>query len=130
MESMEAIAIVTVLALIQYFVFSLDVAKARGKYKVSAPSISGNPDFERAFRVHQNTMEQLVLFLPALWMFGYYVHPLWGAGIGIVFIIGRFVYRAGYLQDPSKRGTGFTIGIAASSILLLGGLIGAVMNLI
>ena len=127
---MEAIAIVTVLALIQCFVFSIGVAKARAKYSISPPSISGNPDFERAFRVHQNTLEQLVLFLPGLWMFAYYVHPLWGAGIGVVFIIGRFVYRAAYLQDPSNRGTGFTIGIAASAVLLLGGLIGAVMELI
>lgn len=127
---MEAIAIVTVLALIQFFIFSMDVGKARVKYGVSAPSISGNPEFERAFRVQQNTLEQLIQFLPALWMFGYYVHALWGAAIGVVFIIGRFVYRAGYLQDPSQRGKGFIIGMAASSILLLGGLIGAVMILL
>ena len=127
---MEAIAIVTVLALIQFFVFSFDVGKARVKYGVSAPSISGNPEFERAFRVQQNTLEQLIQFLPALWMFGYYVHPLWGAAIGVVFIIGRFVYRAGYLQDPSQRGKGFMTGMAATAILLLGGLIGAVMNLL
>ena len=127
---MEAIAIVTVLALIQCFVFSIGVAKARATHSISPPSISGNPDFERAFRVHQNTLEQLVLFLPGLWMFAYYVHPLWGAGIGVVFIVGRFVYRAAYMQDPSNRGTGFTIGIAASAVLLLGSLISAVMNLI
>ncbi len=127
---MEVIAIVTVLALIQYFIFSFDVGKARVKYGVSAPSTSGNPDFERAFRVQQNTLEQLIQFLPALWIFGYYVDALWGAGIGVVFIIGRFVYRAGYTQDPSKRGKGFTIGMAASSILLVGGLIGAVLKLI
>jgi len=127
---MEVIAIVTVLALIQYFIFSFDVGKARVKYGVNAPSTSGNPDFERAFRVQQNTLEQLIQFLPALWIFGYYVDALWGAGIGVVFIIGRFVYRAGYTQDPSKRGKGFTIGMAASSILLVGGLIGAVLKLI
>lgn len=127
---MEAIAIVTVLALIQFFIFSMDVGKARVKYGVSAPSISGNPEFERAFRVQQNTLEQLIQFLPGVWMFGYYVHALWGAAIGVVFIIGRFVYRAGYLQDPSKRGKGFMISMAATAILLLGGLIGAVMNLL
>ena len=125
---MEPIAIVTALALLQLFVFSFQVGKQRVKHGIKAPAISGEAEFERAFRIHQNTLEQLVIFLPALWMFGYYVHAQIAAGIGLVFIMARFVYRAAYLKDPSSRLTGFGIGALSIMILLLGGLVGAVMS--
>jgi glutathione S-transferase len=124
----EAIAIVTGLALIQVFLFSFQVGQARVKYGVSAPAMSGNSDFERSFRVHQNTVEQVVIFIPALWMFGYYVHPMTGAALGLVFFAARFVYRSSYLKDPKSRSRGFGIGAAAMSVLLLGGMIGAAMS--
>ena len=128
MELMEPIAIVTVLALLQLFIFAFQVGKQRAKHGIKAPAISGDADFERMFRVHQNTLEQLVVFIPALWLFGYYVHALIGAGIGLVFIIARFVYRGSYLKDPSTRTAGFGIGALAMMVLLLGGLIGAVVS--
>ncbi len=128
MESMAPVAIVTVLALLQLFVFAFQVGKQRAKHEIKAPAISGEVEFERTFRVHQNTLEQLVIFVPALWLFGYYVHSLIGAGIGLVFIIARFVYRGSYLSDPSTRSTGFGIGALAMMVLLLGGLIGAVLS--
>lgn len=127
---MEVIVIVTVLALVQFFFFSVQVGAMRGKHGVKAPTIAGNAEFERSFRVHQNTMEQLVIFLPALWLFGTYVDPLWGAGVGLFFIIGRFVYRSAYMKDPSGRSAGFGIGAAVNAILLLGGLVGAVLKLV
>jgi uncharacterized membrane protein YecN with MAPEG domain len=124
----ESIAIVTALALLQTFFFSFLVGKQRAKHGVKAPTISGDPEFERTFRVHQNTVEQLVIFVPALWLFGYYVHALIGAGLGLVFIIARFIYRGSYLNDPSSRATGFGLGALVMMILLIGGLIGAVMS--
>lgn len=127
---MEAIVIVIVLALLQFFFFSVQVGAMRGKHNVTAPTITGDTEFERSFRVHQNTMEQLVIFLPAIWLFGTYVDALWGAGVGLFFIIGRFVYRSAYLRDPSSRGVGFGMGAAVNAILLLGGLIGAVLKLV
>ncbi len=125
---MEAIAIVTVLALIQYVIYGYQVGGMRGKHGVSAPAITGNPEFERMFRIHQNTLEQLIAFLPGLWLFGYYVHALTAAGIGIVFIVGRFIYRGSYLKDPASRGAGFGISFIATAVLLLGGLVGAVLK--
>ena len=122
---MEAIAIVTILALMQYFFFGVQVGQMRVKHGVKAPATSGHPEFERMFRVQQNTLEQLVMFLPALWIYGYFGKPLWAAAAGIVFIIGRFIYRRGYVSDPLKRGTGFTISIIATSFLLIAGLIAA-----
>lgn len=126
--SMEPVAIVTALALLQLFIFAFQVGKQRAKHGIKAPAINGEAEFERAFRVHQNTLEQLVIFLPALWMFGYYVHVQIAAGIGLVFIIARFIYRGSYLKDPSSRTAGFGIGALSMMILLLGGLVGAVMS--
>ena len=122
---MEAIAVVTILALIQYFVFGYQVGQMRVKHGVRAPAIVGAPEFERMFRVQQNTLEQIVIFIPALWIYGEYVHPLWGAAIGLVFIVGRFLYKSGYVADPSKRSPGFIVCTVSVSILLLAGLWGA-----
>ena len=125
---MELIAIVTVLALLQTFVFAIQVGQARAKHGIDAPATSGNDEFERAYRVHQNTIEQMIIFVPSLWMFGFYVDARVGAGIGILFIIARLIYRNAYRGNPKSRGVGFGIGAFSMMVLLLGGLIGAVMS--
>jgi uncharacterized MAPEG superfamily protein len=125
----EAIAIVTALALLQAFVFAFLVGKARVKHGVSAPAMSGDPNFERAFRVHQNTVEQVILVIPSMWIFGTYVHALAAAGIGLLFVVSRFIYRNGYLKDPKSRSLGFTIGAVCTVTLLLGSIVGPVLAL-
>jgi uncharacterized MAPEG superfamily protein len=130
MEQIEYTAIVTLLVLMQFMLFSIQVGAMRVKHGVKAPAITGHPEFERMFRVQQNTMEQLVVFVPALWIYAYLVNPLWGAGIGLFFIIGRFVYRAAYLKDPASRSNGFSIGVLAIAVLLVWSLVAAVMSLI
>ncbi|MEQ8206965.1 MAG: MAPEG family protein, partial [Woeseia sp.] len=97
---------------------------------VKAPAVSGHEEFERMFRIHMNTLEQLVIFLPGLWLFALYVNPLIAAGIGLVFIIGRFVYRASYLVDPGKRSMGFALGALPMMVLVIGGMIGALLQII
>lgn len=126
---MEYVTIVAVLALLQFGWFGLRVGAMRRKHGIRAPAISGHPEFERNFRVQQNTLEQLVLFLPALTLFAHYVQPLWAAGFGLVFIIGRFIYRAEYLRDPATRSLGFGITVLPTMIMLIWVLIGAVMTL-
>ena len=126
---MELIAIVTALALLQTFVFAFQVGQARVKHSVDAPATTGSDEFDRAFRVHQNTIEQMVIFVPSLWMFGFYVDAKIGAGVGLVFVIARLIYRNAYRGNPKGRGTGFSIGALSMMILLVGGLIGAVMSL-
>lgn len=127
---MEISAIVTVLVLLQYTLFGIQVASVRGKHGLQAPAMSGHPEYDRMFRVHYNTMEQLILFLPALWMFGALVKPLWGAGFGAVFLIGRFVYRAEYLKDPASRTLGFTMTFLPSAVMLIWVLVVAVKTLL
>jgi glutathione S-transferase len=126
---MDLTAIVTVLALIEYIVLGVRVGRARGQYGVAAPATTGHPVFERHFRVHQNTLEQLIVFVPALWLFAYYVSNRVAAVLGLMFIIGRALYARGYVADPKQRSTGFGLSMVSSALLLLGGLIGAVVHL-
>lgn len=125
---MEALAITTALALLQAIFFAFQVGSARQRYGIKAPAVSGHEDFDRHYRVHQNTLEQLIVFLPSLWMFGYFVHPLWGAGIGLLFVLSRFMYRSAYVNDPKSRSAGFGLGFVAMIVLLLGSVVGAIMS--
>jgi uncharacterized MAPEG superfamily protein len=122
-------ALVAILALVLYVATFMQAGRMRRRFDVKAPSVAGPPEFERALRVQQNTLEQLVWFLPALWLFVLLVSPVWGGVIGLVWIGGRAFYALSYYRDPATRGPGFVIGLIASAILLLGALIGAVVNL-
>ena len=126
---MEAVIIVTVLALLQFFWFGLEVGKMRAKHQCKAPATTGAPEFERMFRVQQNTMEQLVMFLPALWMYATLVNPLWGAGLGVLYLVGRFIYRASYVKDPATRSMGFAISILPATVMLIWVLVDAIVTL-
>jgi glutathione S-transferase len=126
---MAYIDIVTALALLQFIYFGFQVGGARSKYQIKAPAITGNEIFERYFRVQQNTLEQLIAFIPGLYLFSHYFNPLWAAGLGVVYLIGRQVYAAGYVKDPAKRGAGFGLSFLPTVALVAGGLVGAVLNL-
>ena len=127
---MEWVIIVTVLALLQYSWFGVEVGAMRGKHGVKAPATSGAPEFERMYRVHYNTMEQLVLMLPLMWLFAYNVKAKWAAGFGVVFLVGRLLYRAEYLKDPSSRSPGFTMTFLPSAVMAIWLLVDAIMNLL
>ncbi|HZL00411.1 MAG TPA: MAPEG family protein [Caulobacteraceae bacterium] len=116
------VAIVTLCALILYFVMGLRVGRARSKYGVVAPAVTGNADFERVFRVQANTLEWLPLFLVSLWLFAIYWNDLVAAGIGVVWILGRLLYMTSYSRDASTRGAGFAVQALATGILLFGAL--------
>ncbi len=125
---MEAVAIVTVLALMQYLFFGILVGGARVKSGVKAPATLGDENFERLNRVHQNTLEQLIVIIPAMWMFAHYVNPLWAAGMGVVYLIGRFIYKAAYTNDPSTRTLGFSLSFLPGTIMAAWVLVEAVMS--
>ena len=122
---MPYVHIVIGLALLQFFYFGLEVAKARGRYKVEAPATSGNEIFERYFRVQMNTLELLVMFIPAILIFGLYINPYVAAGIGAVYLLGRMIYLSSYVKDPKSRSAGFGLSALPTMILLGGGIYGA-----
>jgi glutathione S-transferase len=121
---------VAVLSLLLFFAFTAFVGRARGKYGVHAPATTGHADFERVFRVQQNTLEQMMLFLPALWIFGSTISDPWAAGLGVLWIAGRVLYAQGYYKEASARGKGFLLSIGATGILLIGSLVKSVMILL
>ena len=127
---MPFVAIVTVVALLQFFWLSLQVGRARGRYGVAAPATTGNEVFERHFRVHMNTLEQLVMFLPALWIFAAYISPLWAAALGVVFILGRAIYAMSYVRDPKTRSLGFGLTFLPTFAMLIGILIWAIRAIV
>ena len=123
---MPFVASDTVLALAQFVWLATQVARARARYGIAAPAVSGNEVFERHFRVQMNTLEQLVLFLPSLWIFASYISPLWAAALGVVFIIGRAIYATSYVRDPKSRSLGFGLTAFPTMAMMLGILIWAV----
>jgi glutathione S-transferase len=127
---MAYVDIVTALAVLQFFVFAFKVGGARGRYGVKAPAITGNEIFERHFRVQQNTLELLIALVPGLYLFSRYWSPPIAAALGVIYLIGREVYAAGYVKEPAKRGAGYGLSFLPAVILVVGGLAGAVRQLI
>jgi glutathione S-transferase len=105
-------------------------ARSRTRYGIQAPAVTGAPEFERAFRIQQNTLEQLIWFLPALWLFAFYVSQSWSGILGLVWIGGRIHYALSYYRDPEARGPGFITGFASAAVLLVGALLGIVADLL
>ena len=120
------VTVIVLLAVIQFLYFGFAVGRARGRHGINAPAASGDETFERFFRAHQNTMEQLVIFIPAIYAAGFFMHGLAAVAVGVAYLIGRALYFRAYVQDPEKRGLGMIVTMLANVILLAMGLIGAV----
>ena len=123
-------ALVTCLAVAFYFFTSARVARARFKFGIKVPAITGDPDFERVFRGQMNTLEWMPIFLPSLWLFAIYISDPIAAAIGLVWIVGRALYLTGYSQAAEKRSRGFGIQALAAGVLWLGALGAIVWRLI
>jgi uncharacterized membrane protein YecN with MAPEG domain len=119
-------ALATLLALLWYVIVSMQVGRLRGKYKIAAPAMAGHPDFERAVRVQMNELEQLVAFLPAMWIFAWFGNPRWAALAGLVYVIGRILYALGYWKAAEKRSIGFTISFITLMVVWVAAMVGVV----
>ena len=129
MHDMNIAYLSILLLLVEYAVLASMVAVARSRYKVAAPAVTGNPDFERYFRVQQNTLEQLILVIPCLWIFAATASPLWAASFGFLFLVCRAWYAWGYYRSANGRHYGFLFGSWAQGALLLGAFFGVLRNL-
>jgi glutathione S-transferase len=130
MMNLNWVLLVTVLALLVFFVVTINIGRSRAKFGIKPPQMTGDPEFERTVRVQQNMLEQMVMFLPAMWIFALVVSPVYAAGLGAVWVVGRIIYAWGYYQAAEKRGPGFGISTLATIVLLLGSLIGTVLQLV
>jgi hypothetical protein len=121
---MEYVGLVTLLLLCQYIVFMGLCGKARVQSGILAPAMTGDENFERAYRVQMNTIEQLIITLPAVWVCAIYFSPMVAASLGLCFFVGRLIYRLSYMSNPDKRGPGMMIGFVANLALIGTGLWG------
>ena len=105
-------ASVTLLIGFFYFYTAFHVGNLRQKHGIKAPETSGHPVFDRAYRVQLNTLEQMGIVLPFLWVAAFYPIPrAWLAPlVGAIWVVSRIIYRVGYMADPDKRLTGAMLG--------------------
>jgi glutathione S-transferase len=127
---MEYTALVILAALAQYLYFTVRVGSGRVKYGVDAPRISGNDTWERLFRVQQNTLEQLIVFIPAAVMFGLYASGTWVLLPGLVFLVGRQLYSSEYVNDPKSRVAGMALTLLANAALVVGAALALILKLV
>jgi len=119
-------ALITLGVVVLLFAVAWNVGRARGKYKVKAPATTGDPAFERAFRVQMNTLESAVAFLPVLWLFAAFVSGLWSAALGAVWLAARVWYAIAYQQDAARRGPAFGLAFLVFAVLGFGAAWGVV----
>ena len=128
MTALPLTSLGTILMVLLTFYFSIRVGRMRGK--VLAPATSGDPEFEKAFRIHYNTIEQLIMFLPMLWLsVGYYGDTVGGA-LALVWLIGRLIYMSTYQKDPTKRTPGVLLTLAPLAVATVGAIIPLVQALL
>ena len=116
---------VGMVALLQYLYFGIQVGRARGRTGIAAPAVSGNEEFERYYRAHLNTAEQLVIFGPALFASAFFIGDGYAAALGVVFVVGRGLYFRNYVREPGSRGPGMLLTAVGNLALILGALVGA-----
>jgi len=117
-------ALVSLLTVLFYFFLATRVAVAHAKFNVKLPAVSGNPDFERVYRVQMNTLEWMPTFLVPLWLCALTLNDLGAAILGLVWIFGRALYYVGYSQAVEKRVPGFFIQAGACLLLIIGAFVG------
>ena len=127
---MDYVYLIILLALVQFILFTINTGRARGKYGIDAPKTVGNETFERIFRVQQNTMEQLILFIPGMLAFAHYVSVRWVLVPGVLYLVGRQLFSHLYVSDPKKRGPGVALSFLSNIALVLGALIGVLLQLV
>jgi glutathione S-transferase len=120
-------AAVTLLAVLVALWTAILVSRARHRAGIPPPAVTGSPDLECALRVQANTVEQFILFLPALWVAAIYFQGWAPPIIGLIWCVGRILFALGYKAiKPSARAPGFALTILSTLVLVVLGVIGIV----
>ena len=130
MLSLPLTALITLLVLLLLFATGLNVGRARSRYGIKAPAVTGNEMFERAYRIQMNTLENAALLLPALWLYAGFIGDRVAAAMGLVWLIARVWYALAYQSNPAKRGGGFGLSVLAFAGLWIGALWGVARPLL
>ncbi len=130
MSAFPLTSLMTLLAVLLMFATSVNVGKARVKYKIAAPAITGHEIFDRAYRVQMNTLEAAAMLLPTLWVYALFVDDISAFVIGMIWLVGRIWYAIAYQINPAKRGPGFGIGFLAFAALFIAATVKIMMTLV
>ena len=84
-----------------------------------SPEIYSDRNFMIAYRNQMNFLENLILFLPTMWIFAYNVSDGLAALIGFGYVSGRVLYARNYPRDYAHA-RGFQIALACFVFLLVG----------
>ena len=114
---------VTLVAILITLGFARLVGRTRSRVRIDAPAMTGHPDLERALRIQGNTVEQIVIFLPALWLAALYFQGWLPPIIGAVWCLGRIIYAIAY-GTHRQRLPGFALTVLPSLILIVLAFIG------
>ena len=125
MTAFPLTSLATIILVLFTFYLSAQVGMMRGK--VLAPATSGDPEFEKAFRIHYNTIEHLVLFLPLLWLSAQFWGDVVSGCAAAVWLTGRMIYSRDYRADPTKRTMGMLITLFGLLVVLIGSITPLVM---
>jgi glutathione S-transferase len=119
---------VTLAALLVYLWMTVNVSRARHRFGIPAPIVDGPQDFMSVLRVQLNTVEQLALFLPALWLCAWAFDDRVAAAGGVLWTVGRVLYARAYYRDPKDRALGYGLTVVASFLLMLGAAWGLIIR--
>lgn len=106
------------------------VGRCRLRFGVKAPATTGHPEFEVAYRIQMNTLENTVLFLPVLWICALYLSTVWATVLGVSWLLGRVWYAFAYAREPRTRGGGFLLAMISFGGLGLGGAWGVLRGML
>ena len=112
-------AAVTLLAILVSIGLQINTGKVRGRTGIKPPAMSGAPALEAALRAEGNTVEQYVLFLPALWLAALYFQGWVPPLVGLVWCLGRVLYAVGYMSAPETRYPGYMLTVLSALVLIL-----------
>ncbi len=118
-QGFALMGLMTILMLLTYLWTGIRVDPARKKYDVNYPATHGPDDFNRVYRAHVNTLEQLAMAVPAFWIFAEATHAKYAAVAALVWVIGRIIYVVAYSKQADTRSTGFMIGFVALAVAIL-----------
>jgi uncharacterized membrane protein YecN with MAPEG domain len=121
--------LVIVLAVVEVMVLGIMVGRGREKYGVPAPATTGHPTWERLNRAHQNSLEQLVLFIPLLFAYTLNTGLQTGIALGVVYLVARILYAVGYVRDPARRRVGAFLTFGVLTWLAIGAIVGIVVKI-
>lgn len=124
MTSFPLTSLITLLVILLMFISGVNVGRARGRYGIKAPAVTGHEMFERAFRIQMNTLEGAALMLPALWLYAGFIGDRGAGAMGVVWLAARVWYAVAYQNNPARRGGGFGLAFLAVAGLWLGALWG------